>query len=186
MAKNRPQTIESATADAVLERIKAITIGGVEYLIAPPTLATLILVSEEVSYLPKVVFDEDNAVNDALREARHYRGLADIAAILILGAQRLVAEEDIAVEEIVTTKWLGIIPRKRKVVTTRKVKVDMKKRIAEAMMNVEISELSSAVATMLSMMQADHFFALATFLTSINLTKPTKVAKTQKTTVSGQ
>lgn len=186
MAKNRPQTIESATADAVLERVKAITIGGVEYLIAPPTLATLILVSEEVSYLPKVEFNEDNAINDALREARHYRGLADIAAILILGAQRLTTEKEITTEEVVTTKWLGIIPRKRKATVTRKVKVDMKKHIAEAMMNVELSELSTAVATLLSMMQADHFFALATFLTSINLTKPTKVAKTQRTIASGR
>lgn len=186
MANNRPQTIESATADAVLERVKAITIGGVEYLIAPPTLATLILVSEEVSYLPKVEFNEDNAINDALREARHYRGLADIAAILILGAQRLTTEKEITTEEIVTTKWLGIIPRKRKATVTRTVKVDMKKHIAEAMMNVELSELSTAVATLLSMMQADHFFALATFLTSINLTKPTKVAKTQRTIASGR
>lgn len=171
MTKKRPQTIESATADAVLERVKAITIGGVEYIVAPPTLATLILVSEEVSYLPQVQFDEDNVLNDALRVARYYRGLADIAAILILGAQRLEVEEE------QRYKMLGFIPRKRK------VRVDMKERVAEAMLNVEMSELSTAVATMLQMLQVDHFFALATFLTNINLTKPTKVAKT---TASGQ
>lgn len=171
MTKKRPQTIESATADAVLERVKAITIGGVEYIVAPPTLATLILVSEEVSYLPQVEFDEENAMNDALRVARHYRGLADIAAILILGAQRL------EVEEVQRYKMWGFIPR------TRKVKVNMQARVAEAMMNVEMSELSTAVATMLQMLQVDHFFALATFLTSINLTKATKVAKT---TASGR
>lgn len=171
MTKKRPQTIESATADAVLERVKAITIGGVEYIVAPPTLATLVLVSEEVSYLPQVQFDEDNALNDALRVARYYRGLADIAAILILGAQRLEVEEE------QRYKMLGFIPRKRK------VRVDMKERVAEAMLNVEMSELSTAVATMLQMLQVDHFFALATFLTNINLTKPTKVAKT---TASGQ
>ena len=116
-------------------------------------------------------FDEDNALNDALRVARYYRGLADIAAILILGAQRLEVEEE------QRYKMLGIIPRKRK------VRVDMKARVAEAMLNVEMSELSTAVATMLQMLQVDHFFALATFLTNINLTKPTKVAKT---TASGQ
>lgn len=171
MTKNRPQTIESATADAVLERVKAITIGGVEYIVAPPTLATLILVSEEVSYLPQEDFNEENALNDALRVARYYRGLADIAAILILGAQRLEVEEE------QRYKMFGIIPRKRK------VRVDMKARVAEAMLNVEMSELSAAVATMLQMLQVDHFFALATFLTNINLTKPTKVAKT---TASGR
>jgi hypothetical protein len=171
MTKKRPQTIESLTADAVLERHTAITIGGVEYIVAPPTLATLILVSEEVSYLPNITFDKEATVADALRDARFFRGLADIAAILILGAQRLVVEEE------QTYKLWGIIPRKRK------VKVDMKKRIAEAMMNVRMSELSKAVATMLSMLETEHFFALATFLTNINLTKPTKVAKT---TVCGQ
>lgn len=171
MKNNRPQTIESATADAVLERVQAITIGGVEYLVAPPTLATLILVSEEVSYLPNVEFDEENIMNDALRVAKRYRGLASIAAILILGAQRLEAEE-----EYTYKKW-GIFPRKRK------VKVNMKARVAEAMMNVEISELSAAISTLLKMLKVEHFFAVATFLTSINLTKPTKVAKT---TVSGR
>ena len=167
----RQQTIESATADAVLERVKAITIGGVEYIVAPPTLATLILISEEVSYLPKLDIREDNILEDSLRVARYYRGLADIAAILILGAQRL------EVEETVTKRVFGIFPR------TRKVKVDMKNRIAEAMLNVEMQELSNAVGQMLSMLQTEHFFALATFLTNINLTKPTKVAKT---TASGR
>lgn len=183
MTKNRPQTIESATADAIFERVKAITIGGVEYLIAPPTLATLILVSEVVSYLPKIKLNRDDVFNDVMREARHYRGLADIAAILILGAQRLEVEEEQEVDEVVTTKWLGIIPRKRVVRTRRTVKVDMRKRIADRMLNVELSELSAAVSTILKMMQIDHFFALATFLSEINLTKPTKVAKT---TASGR
>lgn len=183
MTKNRPQTIESATADAILERVKAITIGGVEYLIAPPTLATLILVSEEVSYLPQHNFNEAHALTDAIREARYYRGLADIAAILILGAQRLEVEEEQEVDEVVTTKWLGIIPRKRVVRAKRMVKVDMQKRIADAMLNVELSELATAVSQMLGMLQTEHFFAIATFLTSINLTKPTKVAKT---TASGR
>lgn len=167
----RQQTVESLTADAVLERVKAITIGGVEYIVAPPTLATLILVSEEVSYLPNWNMREDNILEDSLRVARFYRGLADVAAILILGAQRLEAEE------IVTTRVLGVFPRRKK------IKVNMKRRVADAMLNVEMSELSNAVAQMLSMMQTEHFFALATFLTNINLTKPTKVAKT---TVSGQ
>ena len=131
----------------------------------------MILVSEEVSYLPNLDIREDNILEDTLRVARYYRGLADIAAILILGAQRLEAEET------VTKRVMGLFPR------TRKVKVDMKSRIAEAMLNVEMQELSNAVGQMLSMLQTEHFFALATFLTNINLTKPTKVAKT---TASGR
>lgn len=170
MAK-RSKTIESMTADAILQRVQSITIGGVEYIVAPPTLATLILVSEEVSYLPEVSFDPTTPVENALREARNFGALADILAILILGAKRLTIEEEY------TERVLGIFPRKRKRV------VDMKARVAEAMKHVELSELLVAVTTLLKMMQTEHFFAVATFLTSINLTKETKVAKT---TASGQ
>lgn len=159
------------TADAILQRVQSITIGGVEYIVAPPTLATLILVSEEVSYLPEVRFDPTTPVENALREARNFGALADILAILILGAKRLTIEEEY------TERVLGIFPRKRKRV------IDMKARVADAMMDVELSELLVAVTTLLKMMQTEHFFAVATFLTSINLTKETKVAKT---TASGQ
>lgn len=170
MAK-RKDTIESQTADAILQRVKAITIGGVEYIVAPPTLATLILASEEVSFLPEVKLNPATPVEDALREARNFRSLADILAILILGAKRLTIEEEY------TERVWGIFRRKRKRV------VDMKSQIAEAMMHVELSELLVAVTTLLKMMQTEHFFAVATFLTSINLTKETKVAKT---TASGR
>lgn len=170
MAK-RKDTIESQTADAILQRVKAITIGGVEYIVAPPTLATLILVSEEVSFLPEVKLNPATPVEDALREARNFRALADILAILILGAKRLNVEEEY------TERVWGIFKRKRKRV------VDMKSQIAEAMMHVELSELLVAVTALLQMMQTEHFFAIATFLTSINLTKTTKVAET---TVSGR
>ena len=162
MAK-RKDTIESQTADAILQRVKAITIGGVEYIIAPPTLATLILVSEEVSYLPEVKLNPATPVEDALREARNFRSLADILAILILGAKRLTIEEEY------TERVWGIFRRKRK------RGVDM--------MHAELSERLVAVTTLLKMMQTEHCFAVATFLTSINLTKATKVAKT---TASGR
>lgn len=167
----RPKTLEARTADTLLQRVQSITIGGVEYLVAPPTLATLVLVSEEVSYLPERELNANTPVEDTLRYAHEYGGLADILAILILGARRLTVEEEY------TTKVLGLFPRKRKRI------VDMRARVAEAMMNVEISELLVATTTILNMMQTEHFFALATFLSNINLTKATKVAKT---TASGR
>lgn len=171
MNNKRQKTFESQTADTLLQRVQSITLGGVEYLVAPPTLATLVLVSEEVSYLPKGALRSESALVDTLREARNYRTLADIVAILILGAKRLTVEEEY------TTKVLGFIPRKRKRM------VDMKARIAEAMMNIELKELLGAVTILLQMMQTEHFFAIATFLQSVNMTKPTKVAAT---TASGR
>jgi hypothetical protein len=166
MAKTRNKTIEAATAATILQRTQRVALGGIDYDVPPPTLATLILVSEEVSYLPKVTFDSSTAITDALREARNYRGLADIAAIMLLGAKGLEVEEE------VTTKLWGIIPR------TKRVKVNKKAELADRLMNITISELAQGVAEVLGMMQTEHFFALATFLTNINMTMTTKVAKT--------
>lgn len=49
------QTIESKVASAILERpVASIELDGVKYDIAPPSIATLILVSEIVSTLPEM------------------------------------------------------------------------------------------------------------------------------------
>ena len=45
-------TTETKTADAILQRVTEITIGDEVYKVAPPTLATLISVSDELSKLP--------------------------------------------------------------------------------------------------------------------------------------
>lgn len=167
------ETIEKKTADAILQRVKAITIGGKEYLIAPPTLATLILVSEAVAELPRFEFSPENIVNDALAVAPSFAGLAEIAAILILGEKRLKTTE------IEKRRYLGGLITRRK-----RVQVDMKKRVADELMGVELKELSNAVSTLLGGLQTEHFFALASFLTAINLTKPTR--EEAKTTVYGR
>ncbi|MCC8155482.1 MAG: hypothetical protein LIP01_15645 [Tannerellaceae bacterium] len=46
------KTIESKVADTILERKMKLEIGGKYYEVAPPTTATLILVSELVAQLP--------------------------------------------------------------------------------------------------------------------------------------
>ena len=50
---------EEKTADALLERSQPFALGGKTYELAPPTLATLILVSEELAKLPSELFDFD-------------------------------------------------------------------------------------------------------------------------------
>lgn len=156
-------TIETRTADAILQRVKAITIGGREYIIAPPTLATLILVSEAVAKLPSFEFNKESIVTDAVAAASQFAGLAEVAAILILGEKRLVVEEEVKRRYL----W-GLFTRKKR------VKVDMKRRVTDELMGVELKDLSSAVVTLLEGMQTEHFFALASFLTNINLTRPTR------------
>lgn len=175
----RKQTIESKTADTILQRVQTIKLGGKEYIVAPPTLGTLILVSEAVGDLPAIELNSEDIVTSALRDARYFRGLARVAAILILGSKRMEVEE-----EYTDKKLWGIISHKRM------RKVDMCERITEELMhNVELAELNAGIASILAGMQTEHFFALASFLTNINLTKATREEATTpktKATAYGQ
>lgn len=87
-------TIESRVASAILERnVGNIEIEGVTYEIAPPSIATLIVVSEFIASLPIVEkVEKTEIVNSVLHHARFFRPLGDIAATLILGAKSLTEE----------------------------------------------------------------------------------------------
>lgn len=85
------ETIESRVASAILEKpIGEIAIGGKTYKIAPPSIGTLILISEIIATLP-IVKDapKDKQLNAVLHYAKDYRKLGEIGAILILGANGL-------------------------------------------------------------------------------------------------
>jgi len=87
--KGMGKTIESKTAEAILERKKQITIGDQTYEVAQPTMATLILVSELVSQLPQTRMDPENILTETLRVAKDCRILGDIIAVLILGEENI-------------------------------------------------------------------------------------------------
>lgn len=92
--------IERAVASAILERKAAsIVVDGRRYAVAPPTLGTIILVSELASRVPVV----DVAAED--KEGSMYLGkvlaaggaagvLAEIAATLILGAKAIKTQAE--------------------------------------------------------------------------------------------
>jgi hypothetical protein len=58
--KDTIDTIESRAA-------KTVTVGGKTYGVSPPSIATLILVSEAVSQLPAVNADSDDLFSESLR-----------------------------------------------------------------------------------------------------------------------
>ena len=72
-------TIESRVASAILERnVGNIEIEGVTYEIAPPSIATLIVVSEFIASLPIVEkVEKTEIVNSVLHHARFFRPLGD-------------------------------------------------------------------------------------------------------------
>ena len=83
------ENIESRVADTVLQRPEEIKIGDRTYTVAPPSVATLILVSEAVSRMPAIDIDRNRIVQGTLAGAKDCRPLGEILAIMILGAKAL-------------------------------------------------------------------------------------------------
>lgn len=171
------KTLEEKAADTILQRAATVKIGGKEYEAAPPSIATLILVSEAVSRLPQRKLDDKSVVSECLAVAKDCRPLGEIAAILILGARHI--NDKIYDPQ---TERKGLIRR----FFCRKHKMMTKK---ESLANEIIdtytpSELHGLIAMLLQRMDLADFFALTTFLTEVNLLRQTKVET--RTTAYGQ
>lgn len=170
MEQQSQQTIESRVAAAILEKPMAeIEIEGEVYKIAPPSIATLIMVSEIVSSLPIVdKVSADKIVYSVLYNARFFRPLGDLAAILILGAKGLKEQRERTIEK----RYLfGLIRIHKKV----KEEVDKRKMLAKQIIeNVRPSILFNLVIRRLEDMEISSFFGITTSLSEANLLKPTK------------
>lgn len=160
------KTIEQKVASAILEKpIGSIEIDGRVYDIAPPSTATLILISEIISTLPIVEkIPKDKILYSVLHHARYFKQLGEIAAIMILGANHLVEEREIPQKRI-----LGIIPRKPK-----KELVDVKSELAEKLMYVRPSILNEYIINRLQDMEIVDFFVITTSLSEANILKARK------------
>lgn len=161
------QTIESRVAAAILERPTGeIEIDGSTYKIAPPTLATLILVSELVSTLPIVEKTEDNEQKtySVLHHAKNYKALGDIAAVLILGA-KAIKEDEQRIEK--PRRWYSLHRRKKP--------LSLRKELAEKILdNVRPSVLFDCIIRRLKDNEVGIFFLITTSLSEANLLTPTK------------
>lgn len=168
--------IEKKVAETVLQQTTPIKVGNKTYQTAPPSTATLILVSEAVSRLPQVKFDlkkEESIVQPCLAIAKDCSAIGEIAAILILGAKGLtgVVKERIETQE---PRFFGLFKRKRVVEVERTI--DRKAELAKELLEDHTPlELFNLVTKQLGTMQLGDFFATTTFLIEINLLRQTKV-----------
>lgn len=170
MTEDNKTTIESRVAATILERpVGELEIEGVTYRIAPPTLGTLILASEIVSYFPQVEDVEDKQrIFKALFTAKDFKRLADLAAVLILGAKVQYEQRE---QTIVKHNLFGLIKRKKKVV----IEVDVRAELAQKILdNVRPSVLFNIIVTRLRDNEIMAFFAITTSLNAANILKPTK------------
>lgn len=174
--------MESKVADAILQREEEITVGDRTYRVAPPSVATLILASEAAGKMPKLSLDSEKIIDESLSVARYCRPLGDFVAILVLGAKGIKQQREV-VEKVECRRWYGFGCRTREVRKT--VEVDAKAELAAQLLeDLSPKELYALTAQLLSRMQIGDFFGLTTFLTELNLTRPTKVVN--ETTASGR
>ncbi len=173
-------TIEAAAADTILQQPRAVEIAGKRYQIAPPTPATLFLVSKQISYLPPISQSTKNVLAEVLSKAKDCRPVTRIAAILVLGAKRINEKHEVEVTRRELTeqeqpKGLQRLFRRRKVqrVTEHKramLEIDwLSAQIAE---NMTIQELSQLVITELGGLGIGDFFGLTASLSAGNLLRP--------------
>lgn len=176
------KTLEEKVADTILEKVEELSVGSKTYQVAPPSTATLILVSEAVSRLPRVVADPDNVVEESLSIAKDCRALGDIAAILILGARHLT--ERMKVQQTREKRYLWGFIRRKEVVEVEEVR-DRKAELAKELLETYSPKaLNMLVGGLLNKMEIGDFFGLTTFLIEINLMHQTKVET--EATASGQ
>lgn len=173
-------TIEQNVARTILQQPEEITIGGKTYTIAPPSVATLILVSGAVSRLPHIELDEKKIMEETIYIAKDCEVLGEIAATLILGAKHI---NDIVESRQIERKrrlW-GLFGTKRTAVRYETKKERLSRELME---ETTPRDLHNIIAQALLKMQVGDFFGLTTFLTGINLMRPTKVVT--EATASGQ
>jgi len=163
--------LEKNVAATILQQPEEITVGKKTYYAAPPSIATLILVSEAVSRLPHKALDAEKVTGEVLANAQDCRPLGEIAAILILGAKAV--NEAVPVYEKQRKSYLwGLIHRTRQ----KAVLHNQKDVLAdEILANYSPQALNNLIAQLLKRMQIADFFGLTTFLTEVNLLRQTKV-----------
>lgn len=169
MEKENYTTIESRVASAILERtVATLDLDGERYEIAPPTLATLILVSEIVATLP-VVNNTDVAPDDrlysALHHARYYRRIGEMAGVLILGAKNVTGERIVK-----KRRWFGLLPAKR-IIEKYNRAAELGEKIV---MNLRPMLIYELIIKLLRQNDISSFFAITTSLSAANIIKPTK------------
>ena len=184
------ENIETKVAKTILQQPEEVTVGDVVYQVAPPSTATLILVSEAAGRMPQTKLDPERIVDEVLSIAKDCRPLGEFAAILILGAKSLTETRKVVktVEKTVCKPYLFSLFKRTRVITEtiqEEVVIDRKAELSKALLeDLTPRELHNLVARLLSQMQVADFFGLTTFLIETNLLRQTR--KVGETTAFGQ
>lgn len=177
--KQAKETIEAAAANTILQQPHEVEIAGLRYQIAPPTPATLFLVSKQISYLPPINSSAKNVLAEVLSKAKDCHPVTRIAAILILGAKRINERHPVAVvrKDLIEPKPAKGLRRlfkrqKPRIVERDHMMLEIDWLAAQIAENMTIQELSQLVITELGGLGIGDFFGLTASLSAGNLLMP--------------
>lgn len=148
--------IETKTAEAILQSgSETFTVAGQDYEVSKPTVATVIMCSELISQIPEVRdVDPENIVYEVLRVAKDTKIIGRIAAVLMLGAKRVLEHRKVSVES---------------------VEIDETEYVAQnILLEYSPKELEMLITGRLTKLEIGSFFGLTTSLAEANILKPTK------------
>ena len=170
------ESVEQQVADTIMEKpVSQVKLGGQTYLIAPPTLGTLILISKYVQELPPAPADtkELNILKEVLKNAKDCKVIGKIIATLILGAKRVLEYHKVPVQITTQEMKLRWFWKPRRMQTTEYIPevIYLRDLILDELSPKEAHEL---VAKALMDLQLPDFFGLTTSLTTANQLKPTR------------
>lgn len=168
--QEQTKNVETRVAETILEKHLTVAVGKKTYDVAPPTLATLILASEIIARLPRERLDPEKLVQESFHAARHSRHLAELTAVLILGAQFIRREQKSRHRSFIARLWAFFTFRGRK--------SDTLARLTDEICETQSPrDIYTTISKILTTMQLADFFGLTTFLTEVNLLHQTKVGK---------
>lgn len=176
------ETIEKRVADVILQRSSTtLEVEGIEYAVAPPTIATLILISEIVANFPTVNEDTESITVEVLRVARDAKSIGDIAAALVLGAKRIREHRTVEIKTFAECTRFSFRKMHRvKVYREIVEEVEEKDALAELLLlNCPTSLIGDIIRQRFDDMGIADFFGITTSLSEANLLKATKEVVTQ-------
>jgi hypothetical protein len=150
------KTIETKTAEAILQSgSETFTVAGQDYEVSKPTVATVIMCSELISQMPEVRdVQAEYIVHETLRVAKDTKIIGRIAAVLILGAKRVLEHRKVTVES---------------------VEIDETDYIAQnILLEYSPTELEQLITGRLYKLEIGSFFGITTSLADANVLKPTR------------
>jgi hypothetical protein len=174
--KQMEKTLEYFVSKEVLQEREEIKIGGFTFNVAPPTVATMILVSRYISQLPN--FDIESKSEDVLKQvlaiAPDCDCLGDIAAIMILGSKDIVQKK-----KVPQLRLFG------RTILSKEIDFDYTRTLGRKIIDIlDPKELNELLGKLFARTKPDFFFGTIIFLNEANLLRKTK--SEGKTTASGQ